>query len=561
MSQSTHPSTPSSRGSAVQDVDRPFIHNFQTQSNNYVFDVNTGEILRVDDVTWNIIEDSCRPLEEVLSEYSGRYSVEQITAAYHDIERSRTEKDLFAAEYPILEPQYEKDYIRDKITHRRSQLILNVTEQCNFRCSYCVYTLPNTGVTRDHTARHMSWEVARAAIDDFLGHCKANGAPSNLLDRRPQPESPFPSQRRSHLTERTVDDIPYRVHIAFYGGEPLMNFPLIKRCTEYVRDKMGKRARFASFGLSTNGHLLKGEIADFLADHDFFVRVSLDGPQDVHDRHRRTVDHQPTWAVVVDNVRAFLRKRPDGFFTLAATVARTENIHAVNRYLTTADWISWRTGVSSSMASDPRPGYFETEPGNRGLDQRYRDYLDNVVRGRMGLKLEHPELLSLRRDYDLQFEAIHRQRWRCATARRHSRPVPQGGMCALGGVRTFVNVDGDYYPCERIVECDPLRIGNVSAGIDVDKVWAMIEEFVTSTRAQCERCWCLMFCPLACVAASPDKVKPYTPAGRLQWCEGVRDQVHAQMADYCSVLEKNPHAFDYLREYDKSREWAQKAEW
>jgi|GEM_PF-3072962 len=564
MIQEYDPSAGGDRNAMVQCDDGPFVHRLHTKKNKYIYDVNSGEILRADDVTWDIIEESCLPMEDVLAKYSRQHAPEAITAAYEDIAQHRCKQGLFRADHPRVQLQYGTDYIRDKIAHRRGQLTLCVTEECNFRCSYCHFALPDTGIIRDHTTRRMSWEVARAAIDEFLKHCKANRAPAEVRTSRDSPGRgiPLPSRRRSLYGGVSVDgDIPYRTHIGFYGGEPLLNFPLIKKCTQYVLDKMGPRGRFVSFGLSTNGYLLKGEAAEFLGDHDFILRVSLDGPAEVHDRHRRTADHESTWAEITNNLKHYARRYPLAALIIAATVARTESIQEVNNYWASADWIPWRANVSSTMAVDPWPGYYGTDQGNHGSEQVYRDYLSNVVRGRMGLGLQHRDLLLQQAAFDLEFEGIHRRRWLCARARQRGSTLSPDSQCVLGGVRVFVTVDGEYYPCERVPECDALRIGSVATGLDAERATTIMEEFVTCTRAQCERCWCLSFCALRCVGSMADRGKGYSQRTKEQWCQDARKMRHMFLVDYCEVLEANPHAFDYLRQYEKLRELSHKAAW
>ncbi len=555
--------TPSSAVSGVGAVTsrsgEPFIHKFKTMSHSYVFDVNTGEILQVDGVVWEIIEAAYLPKEEVISRYAGQFPPERIAAAYDEIQQCRSVQGLFPTGRPEVRPQFDREYVHARLAQGRGQVILNVTEQCNFRCSYCVNTLPHTG-TRDHTMRQMSWETARAALDDFLRHCKLFRSSAD----GPAPRAPETFQFSAReavwpqLEPPVLNDLERRVHVSFYGGEPLLNFPLIQQCTEYVLEKAGERASLVSFGMTTNGYLLKGEVAEFLAAHRFFLRVSLDGPVAVHDRHRRTVDHLPTWAVIVDNVKTFQRKYPQASLSLAATVARTENLEEVNRYLTTADWIPPRSRFSSAPAADPWPGYY---PEDAAAQQQrlfhirnvYRDYLTNLMKNRMNMGHWHSEIMLQRDQHDRKFEALHRARWACAQARRRSGSMSPDGLCLLGSTRLFVNVDGDYYPCERVHESEALRIGNVSTGMDEEKVYRLMTEFVDSMRTQCEQCWCLPFCGVSCFASIGGPAG-YTPAAREEACANMRQARHAQIVTYCHVLEQNPHAFDYLREYDPYRE-------
>ena len=107
---------------------------------------------------------------------------------------------------------------------------------------------------RNHSSKKMEWETARKSIDLFLEN-------SSEIDN---------------------------VGIGFYGGEPFMNFPLIRQAVEYA-DKLfvGKNVEYS---LTTNGTLMTDEIISYLNDHDFRVMFSIDGPESIHDINRRKAD-------------------------------------------------------------------------------------------------------------------------------------------------------------------------------------------------------------------------------------------------------------------------------
>jgi uncharacterized protein len=561
--------------SDIDDTDtcgrgRPFIHRFSTEKHKYIFDVNTGEILRVDDVVWTIIRDSHLDEDQVISKHASEYGREQIEQALEEIRRKQSEEGMCLSEYPQVGVQLDAETVHKKLTHHRGHLILNVTDQCNLRCSYCPYTLADTGIIRDHGTRHMSWEVARAAIDDFLTHSKAFRPGSeppeghehgqehmHLFDGRIADGS-VRDVRREEMEQVDVATLKYRIHIAFYGGEPLLNFPLVKKCTEYALERLGKRAGLASFGMTTNGYLLKGEIAEFLGAHRFILRVSMDGPADVHDRHRRTAGNLPTWDVVKTNVQAYMRRYPQRMPSLAATVSYDEDIDRCVKYLGAAEWIPPYTRRSCAPAGDPWPGYRKEKSGDDfGLSALYRQFVENLIRGRIGHGQWNRELCLQRRIFEKRFEVIHRARWNYAQVRRHSRVINPSGMCLPGMVRQCVSVDGAYYPCERVVGGEELQIGNVSAGMDYNKVLDMMKEFVECTREECEQCWCLPICGVECWAATagPDG---YSKAAKEEACKKTRLGLHRSLTDYCRVLERNPHAFDYLHQYEDFREFERK---
>lgn len=517
----------------------PFVHKFRTDNHKYVFDVNTGEILRVDDVVWEIVEDSCRRKGDVVAKYRSQFGTDRILAAYSEIEKARAEGGVFLNYRPEIRMGLSREQVDDMVERRRKMLLLEVTENCNFQCTYCGRNLPDSGCTY-HGTRNMAWETARAAIDEFLQHCRAF-IPTADCGISSELTSVYPTE-----AAKKIEQSDTAAHIGFYGGEPLLNFPLIRKCTEYALDKAKGKV---DFGIATNGYLLKGHIAEFLGAHNFLVRVSLDGPPGIHDKHRRTVDDSPTCAVVQENLRAFLTKYRRRLSIVGATVGRGTDVREVHKHFATAAWLPPTTLILITLASDPYPGYYEPVSGVEkfpGLDALYAQYRENLVRGRMGLGLMNKDLLLQGMAFDGYFSRLHRKRWTCAEARRHLKACSPGGACVAGVSRTFVTAIGEYYPCERVPQCEACRIGDVTTGIDKEKAYAMLKEFVECTRAECQSCWCLPICSVGCHASVRDKNNGFTKAAKIRACERVRESQHNRLVDYCCVLEKNAHAFDYL---------------
>ncbi len=332
----------------------PFIHKVATERGKYVFDVNTGEILRVDDVVWEIVEDSYLSETEVIARHSPHFTPGQIADAYQEIRKARVEQGYFRGEHPGVGMALSRAEVRRRLMWGRQLLFLEVTERCNFCCTYCDRNLPVPGVLREGT-RDMSWDTARGAIDDFLGHCFLTDPGNEGCEDLQTPSSGPPERGKPHR-EGYHDP----VHVGFWGGEPLLNFPLIKQCTEYTLQRTKGQSRF---GLTTNGYLLEGDRAEFLGTHNFRVAVSLDGPASLHDRSRRTRGDAPTHQVVFDNLRAFIRKYPRQLIGIFAVVAPGTDMREVCRYFASADWIPPATNVQVRLAAPPYRGYDQVPPG------------------------------------------------------------------------------------------------------------------------------------------------------------------------------------------------------
>lgn len=514
------------------NVTGPLIHKVATEQGKYIYDVNTGEILRVDHVIWEIVDDSYLSEGAVIAKYTSHFTRDQIAEAYREISVARAEDGYFLNDHPTVGVPVSREQVHRAVACERKILVLEVTEQCNFLCTYCRRNMPISGVARPGT-RDMNWETARAAIDDFLGHCCAG-----------QRENQHSSATVPHPggTHNFVDD---SVHIVFTGGEPLLNFPLIKKCTEYARERAKGRVRF---GMTTNGYLLEGDKAEFLGAHNFRIMVSLDGPASLHDGNRRTKTGMPTHHIVMDHLRAFVRKYPRQAGAINAVIARGTDAHEVYRYFASADWIPPTTDIGMGLASPPYPGYFPSSPGTDefpGFREMYEEFKENLVKGRISRDVESRELDLLRGRFTDHFKGLHRHRWRVAHWRRDSRPCAPPGPCLGGALRTHVSVTGVYSLCERVLPREMYQIGSVTTGMDEERVYHLLHEFVECSRQECERCWCLGFCAAGCHASVADR-DGFSVDAKRRACEDARGLLHQSLEDYCSILERNPRAFDFL---------------
>ena len=500
--------------------------------------MNTGDILRVDEVVWEIIEDSYLSETEVIAKYAPHFTPCQITKAYQEISNMRAENESFLNDHPVVGMTYTREQIHHLHTSQRGQLCLEVTEKCNFACTYCERNVPIAGVVPVHGTKDMPWEIARAAIDDFLTHCGIS-EPGNEDDEPSQAYELSAAEKNMHI----VDGI---VHISFYGGEPLLNFPLIKKCCEYVREKTNGNKKLI-FGITTNGYLLEGDIAEFMGAQKFSVTVSLDGPVSLHDQNRKTTQGAPTHHVVIENLRAFIRKYPAQLTSISAVVAPGTDPREAHRYFASAAWLPPMVGVRISLAAPPYPGYFEIPgveefPGNRAM---FEDFKDRLIRGRVHLDIPGRESELIRKKFSGMFTPLHKRRGRIAVLRQMSKPYNPSGACVMGVGRAIVSVTGAYFPCEKVSKSKMYQIGSTATGMDEERVYNLLREFIECTRLECEQCWCLAFCSIGCHATVYD-LDGFSVDTKRRACEETRDSLRRSLVEYCSILEQNPRTFDYL---------------
>ena len=493
---------------------KQFIYKFETDQNKYVYDINTMQIVRLEQVAWNIISDfGSLSKDEIVCKYAGQYSSEEILSAYNEIANTSRLKGLFSARRPEILFPFTEENLRQKLAKDRKMLLLNVTEDCNFRCLYCVYS--GKYVNRHaYSKRQMSWDVAKKAIDDFLP-C------SDPEDRS----------------------------IGFYGGEPLLNIDLIRKCVAYVRQVEGGSK--VTFSLTTNGSLLTGEKADFLACENFNIGLSLDGPCEIHDRYRQTKEGLPTWERIISNLKAFLDKyakyREEGGLILNIVMAPPLNVLELDNFCKSVDIIG-RGILIIALGLNEIP-YRNAFIGSvEGRDTLYEKFLNNMVTGEVNHDTFNPAYRLQRSLFEQQWVLFHK-RFELYSSGLSCLPDKFCilSTCIPGVRRIFVSVDGDYLVCERVPENDYYKIGSVDDGFDVAKIWRLLNEWVELTREECKYCWCLRTCKVGCWSNISDGEKP-TAILKSQACEAHRRGMHGFLIDYCSVLERNPRALDYMKD-------------
>lgn len=148
--------------------------------------------------------------------------------------------------------------------HYMGNLILQVTQQCNLRCKYCAYS--GNYYNRSHTSNRMDFETAKKAIDFYL--------------------------KRSEKADQLA--------LSFYGGEPLLEFELIKKCVSYILQRKGDKKIL--FTMTTNGTLMTEDVIEFLVKYEFNLMISLDGDKKSHDINRRFKTGKGSFDIILENL-------------------------------------------------------------------------------------------------------------------------------------------------------------------------------------------------------------------------------------------------------------------
>lgn len=481
---------------------KPLIKCFQVEGCHYVYDSNTNQISRVSPVIWDILglygEKSEGSIE---GELSGSYSHEEVREGMASIRMAREQMGLFRDNGPgVVRPFFTREEYEERMSHSISHMILGVTQQCNFRCQYCIYSGGYQNF-RSHSLRRMSEETALKAVDFFAGH--------------------------SGSVQEPV--------IGFYGGEPLLEVGLIKKVIEYGRRRMGERL---SFSLTTNGSLLDDEMISFLVRENISLLVSVDGPQEIHDRYRRFKDGKATFQRVYEGLKRFRDKDEELFCRqvgIMAVIAPPVDYLVLHHFFTTEPLFKDVRVMTSLISDDSGDFMKQFGPddlefvGVKELFGRFRQ--DLIEKGRC----EDGFLKSL-------FEKPLLNLQKRKMFKGHGEWHHPKGTCEPGIRRVFVTVDGDLQVCERA--SDTLKIGDLDNGYDIEGIFGIIRKYCEPLTRNCRDCWAIRLCN-SCYA-SRFSIKGYDGDGNPPDCDFHKESILGNLVDFCQILQENPQALDYM---------------
>lgn len=519
----------------------PLYIKFRTKTQRcYIYDLGTGEILEVDETVYAIIDDyRLLTHEEILVKYTA-LGHEAVKMALRDLDESR--KDGYLADHPPKElAQVERIWFEKKLYElddfwgkMASLLILGITERCNLCCEYCCYSGKFVG-HRPHRNRSMPREIAEKAIIDYLGNEPASDG----------------------------DFYP----VTFYGGEPLLEFDLMRELVEFADDLAGKYGKWFRYAVTTNGTLLDDSVTDFLVEHNFMVIVSLDGPKSAHDRYRLFRDGNGSFETVMRNLRCFAERHPDYINRgVNMVMAPPLDLDEAARFMKDlyADYPLSRASIVNTGAearfldespSPTRYGCFAACSNERFDPDRLDTFRNFTASDRQkmnvmwnacieslakcGIEKTKAEMPLPTMLFEQQIEVYHR--------RNISKKKPEYPLmmpCFPGFTRRFCDVEGNYRICERVDDSAAFIIGDVWNGPDVEKLHRTME--MRRHFGDCANCTAMKTCDIcyARIPNSDDMATGFDPLYDEQ-CQRTRTAALEMIRVYTEIMEENPEAFDF----------------
>ena len=375
-----------------------------------------------------------------------------------------------------------------------STLVVNVTNQCNLSCEYCYeYGEDKLVETTNGTKpKFMSEETARQSVEFMLA---ASGS------------SPV-------------------ARLTFFGGETLLNFPVLEKTIPYARRRGAELGKHVEFSLTTNATLLQPDMIEFLADNDIGVTVSIDGPKDMQNRFRVFHDGRGSYDVILPKLKALLARhtsRPIG----ARVTLTTDVLDVVRIYRHLTEEVGFaEVGFAPVTTSPDLPHAL----GRSGFDRMLAQFRELADEFRVAvLENRHHGFTNLRDT----LEEIHKGA---------SKAYPCGAGIGLLGVAT----DGDVALCHRFAGSEDHSMGTVADGIDHARRKAFLERHHIAHKTDCSTCWARPLCAGGCYHEAQVRYGETTMAN-LHYCDWIRDWTDTCLQVYGEIAEKNP---GYLARFD-----------
>lgn len=424
------------------------IHKFEIDGVKILLDVNSGAVHVLDDLAWKMVDlYPTVPEDELVNRFAGPYPEEEVREVLAELRQLEADGLLFAAD------NQEAQYVLPENPVAKS-LCLHVAHDCNLRCRYCFAGKGHFGGERGL----MPADTGRAAIDFLM---QASGA-------------------RRHC------------EIDFFGGEPLMNFNVVKKLVAYGREESAKYGKEIKFTLTTNALLLDEAAAQFLNRAGISVVLSLDGRPEVHDRMRPTPGGQGSYRAVTDRILPFAAGRSHDNYYVRGTYTRF-NLDFADDVLHMADLGLKRLSVEPVVAPPQDDGAFREE--------------DILAIGR--------EYEKLAREYNRRHEAgepfdffhfnLDLEQGPCLPKRLTG--------CGAGHEYLAVTPEGDLYPCHQFVGREQYRVGDVRQGLVKRDVMKVFQQAHIYNKEKCRACWAKFYCSGGChanaEAANGNVYEPY----------------------------------------------------
>ena len=426
------------------------IHQYKNNGYYIILDVNSGSVHSADALLYDAVEilseivpDMETPAlltkeqeQAVRTALAGRYEAAEILEVLEEIQALIDAEELFTAD---VYKNYVMDFKKRQTVVKA--LCLHIAHDCNLACKYC---FAEEGEYHGRRAL-MSFEVGKKALDFLIAN----------------------SGNRVNL------------EVDFFGGEPLMNWDVVKQLVEYGRSREKECNKKFRFTITTNGVLLNDEIMDFCNREMSNVVLSLDGRKEVNDRMRPFRNGSGSYDLIVPKFQKFAESRGTKDYFVRGTFTRN-NLDFSKDVLHFAD-LGFKKLSIEPVVADPKEPYSIREEDLPKIMEEY----DRLAKEFIKRKKEG-------RGFQFFHFMIDLNQGPCVAKRLSG--------CGSGTEYLAVTPWGDFYPCHQFVGMEDFLLGNVDEGITNTKVRDEFKLCNVYAREKCRDCFARFYCSGGCAA-------------------------------------------------------------
>ncbi len=418
------------------------VHQYKLNGYNIVLDTCSGSVHTVDDVAYDIIA--------LYKEKSPEDISKEILAKYNDItaqDVSDCIEDISALEK--MGKLYTPDTYENMAFDFKNRntvikaLCLHVSHTCNLNCNYC---FASQGKYHGERAL-MSFEVGKRALDFLIEN---SGTRRNL-------------------------------EVDFFGGEPLMNWDVVKQLVAYAREQEKIHNKNFRFTLTTNGVLIDDDVIDFSNREMSNVVLSLDGRKEVHDRLRKDYAGKGSYDLIVPKFKEFVERRGNKNYYMRGTFTHA-NTDFTNDILHMADMGFTELSMEPVVCS-PEDASALTESDLPVLFEQYEILAKEMIKR----KKEGKPFTFYHYMLDLKHgPCIYKRISGCGSGTEYMAVTPSG----------------DLYPCHQFVGDTKYLLGNIYDGVTNKEIQDEFKLCNAYARKECDDCWAKLYCSGGCAANS-----------------------------------------------------------
>ncbi len=390
--------------------------------------------------------------------------------------------DSFSVEKMVF--RTTKQQYLEELDSCMTHLMLEITQDCTLRCSYCIYSGNYEG-ERTHTKRHMDFQTAMDAIAFFESHSK-----------------------------KTKEPI-----ISFYGGEALLEFDMIRRIVEQSVPMFGGRR--VLFNIATNGTTLSEDVCKWLNNHDYvMIDLTLNGY--VQDRYRRFKNGDGSLSSIEKKLFNIRKNYPDVFHTQLRFICNyadaVELIDIMKYYDTNEIVPTLVTSIVRERGNDVIQSLGVSE-------QEHQQAWEKLKQSYYECPTPYTRVI-----FDSSMLRIHGR-----SSIKMGKNVKIEHCCFPFMTNCYVDVSGQLTLCEKMSGTE--RFGDIYSGIDMTKLMQLMKEYADLRNMYCKGCWAQRLCT-RCFADMND-VSSFT-----QPCDTIRQNILEELTMYCYIYENAPVLFD-----------------